>query len=86
MRPELPDLSVSSGEDICPCPKEYSDLICKCWADKPTDRPNFDYIKKTISRINPDKRNPVDMMMALVRITRIVPKNILYIMLQTLKI
>ena len=40
-------------------------LVDECWDDDPDSRPSFDYIKKTVHRINPNKLSPVDLMMAM---------------------
>ena len=41
-------------------------LIESCWSDIPAHRPSFDSIRKTLRKINPNRRSPVDMMMAMV--------------------
>ncbi|XP_077981987.1 atrial natriuretic peptide receptor 2-like [Glandiceps talaboti] len=69
-RPEIPDLNdlpdmANNNDEKCPCPKEYLELIEKCWAHDPNNRPAFSTIKQILHRINPNKSSPVDMMMQL---------------------
>jgi atrial natriuretic peptide receptor A len=56
---KIPDLM----QDDCPCPVRYQELVRKCWDVNPMVRPNFDHIKKSIHRMNPNHESPVDMMM-----------------------
>ncbi|KAM8900046.1 atrial natriuretic peptide receptor 1 isoform 2-T2 [Spinachia spinachia] len=62
--PPLPEL-ISSRAEACPCPSDYVELIRRCRAHNPVQRPTFEQIKKFVQRINPVKVSPVDMMMTL---------------------
>ncbi|KAL8603623.1 hypothetical protein ACOMHN_005565 [Nucella lapillus] len=46
-------------------PFRYEQLIVHCWADEPSDRPNFVEIESALLKMNPSKKNPVDTMMDL---------------------
>ena len=66
--PPLPELGEKGDTDsVCPCPEQYSCLIQDCMSVEPQYRPRFDAIRKTLAKINPSKKSPVDMMMAMVR-------------------
>lgn len=41
-------------------------LVKKCWADKPADRPSFSAVESALFSLNPCKRSPVDTMMDMV--------------------
>ena len=43
----------------------YPQRIKHCWEERPSARPSFTEIKKQLHNINPNKENPVDMMMKL---------------------
>ncbi|OXB59218.1 hypothetical protein ASZ78_013304 [Callipepla squamata] len=61
----LPELISGKAEDSCPCPTDYIELIRKCRKNNPVQRPTFEQIKKMLNKMNPNKVNPVDMMMTL---------------------
>ncbi|XP_065601277.1 atrial natriuretic peptide receptor 2-like [Cyrtonyx montezumae] len=61
----LPELISEKAEDSCPCPSDYIELIRKCRKNNPVQRPTFEQIKKMLNKMNPNKVNPVDMMMSL---------------------
>ncbi|POI32169.1 hypothetical protein CIB84_004079, partial [Bambusicola thoracicus] len=61
----LAELISGKAEDSCPCPTEYIELIRKCRKNNPVQRPTFEQIKKMLNKMNPNKVNPVDMMMTL---------------------
>ncbi|XP_057711388.1 atrial natriuretic peptide receptor 1-like [Corythoichthys intestinalis] len=63
--PPLPELISSKADNNCPCPTDYVELIRRCGAQNPTQRPTFEQIRKFVYRINPIKVSPVDMMMNL---------------------
>ncbi|XP_053716281.1 atrial natriuretic peptide receptor 1-like [Synchiropus splendidus] len=63
--PPLPELISSKADNSCPCPADYAELIRRCRAHNPAQRPTFEQIKKFVHRINPIKVSPVDMMMNL---------------------
>ncbi|XP_035989325.1 atrial natriuretic peptide receptor 1 [Fundulus heteroclitus] len=63
--PPLPELISSKGDNTCPCPADYAELIRRCRSNNPLHRPTFDQVKKFVHRINPIKVSPVDMMMNL---------------------
>ncbi|XP_031465796.1 atrial natriuretic peptide receptor 2-like [Phasianus colchicus] len=61
----LAELISGNAEDSCPCPTDYIELIRKCRKNNPVQRPTFEQIKKMLNKMNPNKVNPVDMMMTL---------------------
>ncbi|XP_049608409.1 atrial natriuretic peptide receptor 1-like [Syngnathus scovelli] len=61
----LPELISSKADNTCPCPADYVELIRRCGAHNPAQRPTFEQIRKFVYRINPVKVSPVDMMMNL---------------------
>ncbi|XP_031441391.1 atrial natriuretic peptide receptor 1-like [Clupea harengus] len=63
--PPLPELISGKTDSTCPCPADYVELIRRCRAHNPIQRPTFEQIKKFVHRINPNKVSPVDMMMNL---------------------
>ncbi|KAK5618329.1 hypothetical protein CRENBAI_019399 [Crenichthys baileyi] len=63
--PPLPELISSKGDNTCPCPADYAELIRQCRSHNPVHRPTFEQVKKFVHRINPIKVSPVDMMMNL---------------------
>ncbi|XP_077444926.1 atrial natriuretic peptide receptor 1 isoform X2 [Stigmatopora argus] len=63
--PPLPELISSKAHNNCPCPADYVELIRRCGAQNPAQRPTFEQIRKFVCRINPVKVSPVDMMMNL---------------------
>ncbi|XP_078472790.1 atrial natriuretic peptide receptor 2-like [Lampetra planeri] len=63
-RPSLPQFSGKTDTN-CPSPTEYCELIQKCWAQNPLQRPSFEQAKKQLHKMNPNKVSPVDMMMML---------------------
>nr|XP_057922974.1 atrial natriuretic peptide receptor 1-like isoform X2 [Doryrhamphus excisus] len=63
--PPLPELISSKSDNACPCPADYAELIRRCGAHHPAQRPTFEQIRKFVYRINPIKVSPVDMMMNL---------------------
>uniref|UniRef100_A0A3Q2Y5M5 Guanylate cyclase n=1 Tax=Hippocampus comes TaxID=109280 RepID=A0A3Q2Y5M5_HIPCM len=63
--PPLPELISSKADNTCPCPADYVELIRRCGAHNPAQRPTFEQIRKFVYRINPVKVSPVDMMMNL---------------------
>ncbi|XP_077355430.1 atrial natriuretic peptide receptor 2 [Festucalex cinctus] len=63
--PPLPELISSKADNTCPCPADYVELIRRCGAHHPAQRPTFEQIRKFVYRINPVKVSPVDMMMSL---------------------
>ncbi|KAG5260647.1 hypothetical protein AALO_G00294890 [Alosa alosa] len=64
--PPLPELISGKTDSTCPCPADYVELIRRCRAHNPIQRPTFEQIRKFVHRINPNKVSPVDMMMNLV--------------------
>jgi len=66
-RPDLPDFEDhdKDPDNSLPLANKYLDLIRHCWEEKPSARPTFTEIKKQLHNINPNKENPVDMMMKL---------------------
>lgn len=66
-RPELPDLEDHDRDpdNKLPLANKYIDLIRHCWDERPGNRPSMTEVKKLLSNINPNKENPVDMMMKL---------------------
>ncbi|XP_063686963.1 atrial natriuretic peptide receptor 1-like isoform X2 [Bolinopsis microptera] len=66
-RPDLPDFEDhdKDPDNSLPLANKYIDLIRHCWEEKPSARPTFTEIKKQLHNINPNKENPVDMMMKL---------------------
>ncbi|XP_061922901.1 atrial natriuretic peptide receptor 1-like [Entelurus aequoreus] len=63
--PPLPELISCKADNTCPCPADYVELIRRCGAHNPAQRPTFEQIRKFVYRINPNKVSPVDMMMNL---------------------
>ncbi|KAL5251665.1 hypothetical protein ACHWQZ_G017142 [Mnemiopsis leidyi] len=66
-RPDLPDFEDhdKDPDNSLPLANKYLELIKHCWEEKPSARPTFTDIKKQLHSINPNKENPVDMMMKL---------------------
>ncbi|XP_069126891.1 atrial natriuretic peptide receptor 1-like [Argopecten irradians] len=63
-KPPMPQFGKQEDFDNkCPCPVQYCHLIDSCWNDIPHERPKFDIIKKLLQKMNPNKLNPVDLMM-----------------------
>ena len=48
MRPEMPD---GSRENIPPIPTEVAELVQRCWAQDPEERPSFAEISKALAQI-----------------------------------
>ncbi|XP_009946044.1 PREDICTED: atrial natriuretic peptide receptor 1-like [Leptosomus discolor] len=63
--PPLAELISGKAEDACPCPTDYIELIRRCRKNNPAQRPTFEQVKKMLSKMNPNKVSPVDMMMTL---------------------
>ncbi|XP_061525702.1 atrial natriuretic peptide receptor 1-like [Phycodurus eques] len=63
--PPLPELISNKVDNTCPCPADYVELIRRCGAHNPAQRPTFEQIRKYVYRINPVKVSAVDMMMNL---------------------
>jgi len=66
-RPDLPDLEDhdKDPDNRLPLASKYIELIRHCWDERPNARPSFTDVKKQLHNINPNKENPVDMMMKL---------------------
>ncbi|XP_076441155.1 atrial natriuretic peptide receptor 1-like [Babylonia areolata] len=59
--------SFRSSQSRVTTASRYQELIVKCWADKPGDRPDFLTIEKVLLLMTPSKKNPVDTMMGLMQ-------------------
>ncbi|XP_063411533.1 atrial natriuretic peptide receptor 1-like [Mytilus trossulus] len=64
-QPPLPVFEKTSDENNCPCPDEYCKLISICRSHNPIERPSFESIKRRLQRINPNKQNPVDLIITM---------------------
>lgn len=67
-KPALPNFDPAlfeNKDDLCPCPNEYTQMIKDCWADNPSERPTFIYLRSQVKKINPSKLGPIDLMMAM---------------------
>lgn len=64
-KPQLPKHDDPSPDDRCPCAEEYNTLITSCWNNYPDERPDIESVKKTLSKINPSKLSPIDLMMGM---------------------
>ncbi|XP_033738737.1 atrial natriuretic peptide receptor 1-like [Pecten maximus] len=63
-KPPIPQFGKHEDYDTkCPCPEQYCSLIVTCLNNNQNERPKFDIIKKSIHKMNPNKLNPVDLMM-----------------------
>ncbi|XP_061182469.1 atrial natriuretic peptide receptor 2-like [Saccostrea echinata] len=65
-KPPLPNLEKRDNEDdACPTPTALCALIDECLDSRPSERPTFGNTRKILYKINPNKQNPVDLMMAM---------------------
>ncbi|XP_056020253.1 atrial natriuretic peptide receptor 2-like [Ostrea edulis] len=64
-KPPLPKLKGDKEEDNCPSPTAFCALIDECLDSRASERPTFGNIRKILYKINPNKQNPVDLMMAM---------------------
>uniref|UniRef100_A0A8W8NHD2 Guanylate cyclase n=1 Tax=Magallana gigas TaxID=29159 RepID=A0A8W8NHD2_MAGGI len=64
-KPPLPNLKRDNEDENCPSPTALCALIDECLDSRTQERPTFGNIRKILYKINPNKQNPVDLMMAM---------------------